>query len=597
MRFINKNTGTFLDVSMPDLIKFMLRSDSYIAIKDAEHWITLHGGGEEGEGGSRVLINGEGEVVGGAGGKLNGKTLDNVQSKSKDVEKPKEPAPAPAPTPTPNPVAAPAAIKKPEEPTEKLERPAIAAARQATNKARDFLKSSGIDAKVKFDKDNLITSISVPTFESRWNEDQQKKIQSWAIENGYTYVQNTPIDPNQYVSEKMQYNLYHNPSNQKPHVAPSPAPIEEPKKEQSMQEKWAAERAKQEGLSTQHLEQSVNAKTMVEHMESMNSNMASYKYWKGKDRDKANAHAKAYNEHLKQVKVLNKQEKKSSGSEPEQKTKEAKFTNHQVSEINAHMEDKYGLGFVNGSSSKKETDEIYGSYLKARAKNEEGWENIYDEYQNLVRSARSHPSFRVAGHTSYDINTQAPGAKAVRKMLGHVDSAMESLESSGFDVKGALSKANVKYISGTTGKHNGHSWQDKGVGYFSISVSKRLGNDPEQAALAEMRKMKGEPRWSISSEAKDQARATIVHELTHALGLQQHLNSPTKLNAILDSMNLGDYKSKSDWIKTNISEYASKNIRETDAELAAMVTAPDYVRGTLPKQLEDHVDWLFMRKQ
>ncbi len=36
MRFINKNTGTFLDVSMPDLVKFMLRSDSYIVIKDAD---------------------------------------------------------------------------------------------------------------------------------------------------------------------------------------------------------------------------------------------------------------------------------------------------------------------------------------------------------------------------------------------------------------------------------------------------------------------------------------------------------------------------------------------------------------------------------
>ena len=50
-----------------------------------------------------------------------------------------------------------------------------------------------------------------------------------------------------------------------------------------------------------------------------------------------------------------------------------------------------------------------------------------------------------------------------------------------------------------------------------------------------------------------------------------------------------------EWIRENISEYATSNIHELDAELAAMVTDPDYKRGTLPKQLEDHVDWLFER--
>ena len=55
---------------------------------DAEHWITLHpGGGGEGKG-VPVLINGQGQIVGGAGGKLDGKTLDHVKSKSRDVEKP-----------------------------------------------------------------------------------------------------------------------------------------------------------------------------------------------------------------------------------------------------------------------------------------------------------------------------------------------------------------------------------------------------------------------------------------------------------------------------------------------------------------------------
>ena len=58
---------------------------------DAEHWVTLHGGGE-GKG-SPVLINGQGEIVGGAGGKLDGKVLGHIKSKSKDVEKPTVKAP------------------------------------------------------------------------------------------------------------------------------------------------------------------------------------------------------------------------------------------------------------------------------------------------------------------------------------------------------------------------------------------------------------------------------------------------------------------------------------------------------------------------
>ena len=46
---------------------------------DSQHWVTL-------ENGEHVLINGEGEVVAGAGGNLKGKKLSNVKKKSPDVE-------------------------------------------------------------------------------------------------------------------------------------------------------------------------------------------------------------------------------------------------------------------------------------------------------------------------------------------------------------------------------------------------------------------------------------------------------------------------------------------------------------------------------
>jgi hypothetical protein len=65
-------------------------SEGASARADAEHWVTLHGGkNNEGEHtGTPVLINGAGEIIGGAGGKLTGKRLEHVKSKSKDVEKP-----------------------------------------------------------------------------------------------------------------------------------------------------------------------------------------------------------------------------------------------------------------------------------------------------------------------------------------------------------------------------------------------------------------------------------------------------------------------------------------------------------------------------
>lgn len=65
-------------------------SEGASARADAEHWVTLHGGKtSEGEHtGTPVLIDGSGRIIGGAGGKLTGKTLDRVKSKSKDVEKP-----------------------------------------------------------------------------------------------------------------------------------------------------------------------------------------------------------------------------------------------------------------------------------------------------------------------------------------------------------------------------------------------------------------------------------------------------------------------------------------------------------------------------
>ena len=607
------------EAAMPE--QKMPRPDAYFArgdqanpvpkADDGEHWITLHGGEGEGE---HVMINGEGKIMAGAGGNLNGKTLSNVKSMSGNVEKHGAPAPAFPPKPSepteaPKPVEPPAAPVEPPKPVEPkpvepkaapIEPPAVAAARQKTEEARTYLKQEGIAAKVKFEKENKTTSVIVPKYEDNFSEADQKKIQQWAIDNGYTYVQSTPINPNEFQEGRKQYNFYHNPTTQKPYEAPKPVEPAEPKQEwENIREKWEKERAKQLEDSEKALEMSIGAKTKDEHMESMASNLASYRYWKGKDSTRANGHAAAYNKHLKAVKAFDKAEVKKN-KPAEEKEKESKFTTHEAHEVDAHLKERYGLGFENGSTAEKDAKDSWKKYIEARRKNDPDADKYKDEYNSFIAAARAIPSYRLSGHTSYDIHKAGVGAKNVRKALGHVDSAMASLEASGFDIKAAMAKGNVKFAAGTTGKSNGHAWQHKGVGYFSISTTKRIGNDPDQERLAQLRQMRGEPRWSISSTAKDQARATIVHELAHALGMQDSVKSPERLAQVLAEefgREPGSHAKIRDFIKNNISEYATTNIKETDAELAAMVTDPDYVRGTLPKRLEDHVDWLFNRKQ
>ena len=95
--------------------------------------------------------------------------------------------------------------------------------------------------------------------------------------------------------------------------------------------------------------------------------------------------------------------------------------------------------------------------------------------------------------------------------------------------------------------------------------------------------------------------STIIHEIAHALGMQSHINSPSRLHGIMSDPKHhhifgSSHEERQKWIGKNISDYAKSNKLETDAELAAKVISPGYVKGTLPKVLEDHVKWLFEGK-
>ena len=189
----------------------------------------------------------------------------------------------------------------------------------------------------------------------------------------------------------------------------------------------------------------------------------------------------------------------------------------------------------------------------------------------------------------------------MRETVSQVHDALTEL-AKGYDLEAALKGADVSFVAGSTGKANGHAWQSDGKGYFSISPAKRgIAGDAEQKEYADARAAAGKGHWSISTrpgiDARESARSTIVHEFAHALGMQKHIDSPIKLRRILEDMHNGDRQAMTVWIRDNVSEYALHNIKETDAELAALVTSPLYVRGTLPEVIENHVDELFKRRK
>lgn len=389
-------------------------------------------------------------------------------------------------------------------------------------------------------------------------------------------------------------------------------------KEQSKPEKSAAELASEKANKL-----SETAKTSREHREALEAHLAAYKAHGNKEVGldhyeqflKHRAHeVKAIQAERRAEKAQAKKALSATDAGKEIAAREAKFKDHTPQEVDAHFRDKFGLGFSNGSNADREYTKIDKDYRKRYWDvSEDERAEIQKKLTDLSNERRLSHGHRISSHTEYDITDGSAPAKAQRKMLGHIDNALSEMDKLGFNVKAALQRGNVKIASGTTGESNGHAWQGhNGVGYFSINLAKNGGDNDRETGCAQARKDKGLPKWSIyaNPDYPEDAKSAIVrHELAHAIGLQRNIQSPNKLAELLNSMDFSEYRKETsdnpaiqkgldrrNWIKQNISEYATTNIRETDAELAAMVTAPYYVRGTLPKQLEDHVDWLFMKR-
>ena len=493
----NLNDIDFHDEETPVEIKVTTHHKENDAM-DAEHWITLNGkkkGEKEGGAGSHVLINGEGEVIGGAGGKLNGKTLTNVKSKSGAVK-------------------------------------------------------------------------------------------GKTTEGGKTET--------------------------KPTETIKPTETEKPK-EETLEEKWKRQKVE---ASEKADKESETAKTLEEHMSARNAHvLAANGLNKRIESEKWEHHFNKVKEHELAIKKLKseatKEARKEAKSSPEGQGKakiESTFVKSSSNDINKHLTENFGLKLENGVDVKQ-------NELKAREKLNEALkfekegnltkgDELRKEYWDLRKSNNTN-----LGRKQIDINSNSASAKGLKKVLGHVNSALENLTSQGYNIKEALNNANVSFAAcPVKAKSNGTAWQlPNGAGIFTVKpLTIELETEYKKRAIA--RKEAGKPAWTVGGTEESSYRSTVVHEMAHALGMQKHIESPKKLGQLLIRLRSegklkglnttgNDLDNMRIWITNNISEYGSTNIKETDAELAALITSPNYTRGTLPVELENHIDELFKRNK
>ena len=345
-------------------------------------------------------------------------------------------------------------------------------------------------------------------------------------------------------------------------------------------------------------ELSATAKTYEDHMAARNAHVdAANKIGQRGDPEAWAHHFEKHKEHEKAANKLKRQAAKESLGERASASKVAEYSKSSSSEIHQKLSDKFGLNFDNGAGVKtldKKAKEAWKRYMETMAIEDR------DAY-NQAAAARSEAQskHRVKGVTTYDINDNSSGAKKARKTIALVDSALEGMSSRGFDVKAALAQARVNFVPGTCDTSAGVAWRNAtGAGYFTVSHDKCLDpvNQAAQRDMAKKRAESGKPRWVACHPDDDDGEHTVRHELAHALGLHPSINSPQKLGNILRELHGGDMIAANKWVKANISEYATTNIKETDAELCAMVTSAHYVRGPLPEVLERHVYDLFKFK-
>ena len=529
--------GDCADSQVSDKYQAALRLAQKLAVQfdtvraDAEHWITLHPNGKGNGRGTPALINGAGQIIGGSGGKLNGKVV-NPKSKSEG-----------------------------RAGTHEQHAPAL-----WLGKAKDELPDNG-GAKAVEQKKELTASEKAHELSKIAKTSQEHK----AAKDAHAKVARD-------------------------------LPIDDPLQDEHWKQFYIHEKEIKVALAN---ELSETAKTAEEHTAARNAHVvAANALSKSADPDRWAHHFEQHKVHEKAAKAMLRTEAKAVGGHIGA-SREKEFAKATPDEIGKRLTDKFGINFSNGAgtqSAEKEKKAAWKDYLAVRGESAEVKNAALEKYDAAKqREYEANKKHWVSGVTTYDINDTSTGAKNARKTIAAVDASLDSMVARGFDIKAAIGDAKVSFVPGTCRESGGVAWGGgRGHGHFTIAYDKNINPEfvANQKRLSANRAEKGLPKWVSMLDGDSQADHTVRHELAHALGLHPHINSPKKLRDLLvETHGANNNQGINDWIKKNISEYAAKNIHETDAELCAMVTSPNYVKGTLPPQFEKHVYDLFKYKE
>ena len=650
--------------------KIRVRFKKPAAFADAEHWITLHPNGREATG-TPALINGAGQIIGGAGGKLTGKIV-NPKTKSEarpgteeqhapaiwlGSAQPEQPGNGGAVTTQPTveqpPIDAPKPSEGPtKEPEQASDDPELKKMESKLAQAKEILEKSG--KMPDFLRKEMEADIARQEKEiSDYKAQKQSGPQAPEVKPEPPKIEEKPEVKAPEQAPEIEQKPKQQPENE-PEIQPQPepepeqAPMQEPSSkmeqagrdadklaenvktfedaeavykkyrdaqnfafEEKLQNTELANELRQKlmdarkVMSDKSFEFSENAKTVEDHKIGLEIHKRLHDL--NKYTSMRNFHAVAYNTHLKALKKAEsekarsekkakKAEEKKSGVVSRESRLESRFAKASHEEIDRNFREKYGVGFMSKPNMKANEDERISIQHKLydQATREEEKPELYRRANELRQQASDAEKYtRVRGFKPVDSNAKTASGKNARLMMAHVEETFDSLIEQGYDIKEVMRQSKVFFAAGTLNKFGGLSWQVGDTRYTTVDANKyfKAGWTDQLEEMEQKRLARGDGRWNSGSTARN----TIIHEVAHSVGISESRKSPDRLSGIMEKM-IPNYVDRQNWIKKNISEYATKNIKETDAELASMVLDPKYKRGTLPKELEDHVDWLFMKK-
>lgn len=537
--------------------------------ENAGHWITINAPKDKKKNpdkhGNHVFISANGEVLAGASGALTGKRLTKVKSKSKEVQ--------------------PSGLELKDKAKKENEVWKYSDTNSHEKKLKDFEQAKKENIGNHFFSDDINQKL--------WRAQLQieSEIRKWQR------FLATPDINNPEKEEETKLNIT---------AAES---ILDSYKEQR---KYWKQRFADE-ISAAADAASTTAETTLEHKHAADLHNRAWLAQQAIDTkylsEKARYHDEKAKEHEKKFKSLKRKEKLSAtiAKKKEEKEREAKgelfpherFFPMSIEEIKQHFLTQHGLAVADTSFTatddyRKKQDDYAAINADKTASQEEkaAAKAAMDKAFNEIWRKRA---TKTQGFHPVDMSkTSDPRVKGIKHLLTFIDSSLTELKNRGFDIDTILKNQKLKYACGNiTGRPAGLAWGREWSLSLKILDKYKISNIRKNE---ERRASAGLALWSVSSTAETQeefAQLIMIHELSHAIGISQR--SPERLDVILRKM-YPNFQERKAWIKANISEYGATNIHETDAELCSKILHKNYVPGTLPKELEDHVYQLFNKK-